>query len=62
MRDFLYITPQGQLALERANGVVVLISSMDDLPDHFSCSSAIDFPEEYTRDPKVIALCRALRA
>ena len=25
------------------------------------CSSALDFPEDYTNDPKVIELCRELR-
>lgn len=30
-------------------------------PDSIMCSSSLDFPEDYTKDRGVIALCRALR-
>lgn len=29
--------------------------------DDFSCSSSVDFPEEDTDDPAIIALCRQIR-
>lgn len=29
--------------------------------DGAMCSSTVDFPEEYTDDPAVIAMCRELR-
>lgn len=30
--------------------------------DGFMCSSSMDFPEEYTDKPEIIALCREIRA
>ncbi len=60
MRDILKINDQGQLVLLRWDDTIVPVHSMDDLPDTFYCSSSIDFPEEYTSDPAVIAFCRSL--
>lgn len=46
-----------------------LVHSMDDIvhlcvkngTSRVICSSSVDFPEDYTDDPKVIALCYELR-
>lgn len=57
------ITPGGGLI------VVEEIKSVEDFNrlasangGHMGVSSTVDFPEEYTRDPAVIALCRRLRS
>lgn len=30
--------------------------------DNFMCSSSMDFPEEYTDDPQIVALCQHIRS
>jgi hypothetical protein len=62
--DFLTIKDDGKLILESDGKVPVEITEenmYDELPESFMVSSSIDFPEEFTDDEKVIALCRKIR-
>ena len=68
MSLFLTINARGQLVAERDDAGLdaVEITSLDQLAqlaggDDVLCSSSVDFPEESTADPGVIALCRQLR-
>ena len=61
--NFLTIT-DGKLIFEPDKGTPVEITPenyLDELPAEFMVSSSIDFPEEFTDDKKVIALCRHIR-
>lgn len=65
-RDYLSIK-DGKLVLETPTGQLVEITSLDHLAevasgDSVMCSSSIDFPEDDTSDPAVIAMCRELRS
>jgi hypothetical protein len=40
---------------------VYSLADIDEYGDDLMCSSSVDFPEEYTSDPTIIALCRAIR-
>lgn len=73
-RDYFLIILDGQLALEwfhdeDGEPERVIFSSPKALQefcrqeniDEVSCSSCIDFPEEETKDKKVLEFCRALR-
>ena len=72
MNPFLSINEDGLLELSDLTTRRVIV---DDIPDHdalrevfgeygiteVTCSSDIDFPEEFTKDSDVISACRALR-
>lgn len=69
VQAFLTIDERGMLVMQRPGMADVTIdctsretalASFDGVDDALS-SSSLDFPEEYTTDPNVIAICRAIR-
>jgi hypothetical protein len=64
-KPYLTIDDAGRLTCDLGDAEAVVITSVAQLarltPAGAQCSSTVDFPEEYTADPAVIALCRALR-
>lgn len=63
---YLTICESGDLILDLRDGEETpVITSAEQLqrlaPHGCNCSSTVDFPEDYTTDPAVIALCRELR-
>ena len=74
MRIYLTVTGDGRLMAEYGRGENVertreipdldaLRALLDECGEtHVACSSSLDFPEEYTDDPAVVALCNAIRS
>lgn len=63
---YLFIDDAGDLTLDLRDGEETpVITSVEQLarlaPGGCLCSSTVDFPEDYTTDPAVIALCKRLR-
>lgn len=68
---FMTVNDDGKLILsmrrqDDTSDVDVVITSMEQLrnlagENQIMCSSTVDFPEEYTEDPKVIAMCNLIR-
>jgi len=71
MSRFLSVQSDGLVLVDRDGAVLQRVNSVDDFNElvraseagrfDLFVSSSVDFPEEYTDDPRVVALAREVR-